>query len=506
MALKDSMSALPIIRINNTLTNKKNVFKPLHEGQVSIYACGVTVYDLCHLGHAMQAILYDTIVRYLRYRGFKVTYVRNYTDVDDKIIDRAQERGINPLQLSSEMIQACDEDMLAIGVRPADHQPKVSDYIPQIIAYIESLIEKGFAYSTESGDVYFNVRSKADYGKLSNQKIEQLRSGNRLQIDEEYSKRDPLDFALWKASEIEGARWQSPWGYGRPGWHIECSVMSSQLLGSHFDIHGGGRDLVFPHHENEIAQSEAHSHPNCQYANYWIHSGLLTVENQKMSKSTGNFLTIRDALVKYDFEVIRYNVFQVHYSSNVDFNAKNFGLGLKRVYYFYKTLDRVQQLTNGALNVNMELLPDVNIDKIVTAFTEAMDDDFNMPRAFVVIHELFSQINEIIDRKEIKLKNKIYSLQKLTETASCFLEVFGMLERQPSEFFEQIYQRLIDSRNLDTNQIDAMLTARISARETKDYVESDRLRQKLFELGLQVQDTPNGQTWEISEEALFSLC
>ena len=239
------MSTTPKIRITNTLTNRKEVFEPIQAGNVSIYACGVTVYDLCHLGHAMQAIIYDTIVRYLRHRNFQVNYVRNYTDVDDKIIDRANERGISPLELSNEMIKACDDDLAAVGVQPANSQPKVSDYIPEIISYIQTLIEKGYAYATENGDVYYEVRKKSDYGKLSNQKIEQLRSGQRTLNDDENVKNDPLDFALWKSSDVERARWQSPWGFGRPGWHIECSVMSSQLLGNHFDIHGGGRDLVF---------------------------------------------------------------------------------------------------------------------------------------------------------------------------------------------------------------------------------------------------------------------
>ena len=500
------MSATPEIRITNTLSNRKEVFRPINEGQVSIYACGVTVYDLCHLGHAMQAILYDTIVRYLRYRNYEVNYVRNYTDVDDKIIERAQERGISPLELSNEMIKACDDDLAAVGVQPASSQPKVSDYIPEIIKYIQTLIEKGYAYSTEKGDVYYEVRKKSDYGKLSNQKIEQLKSGQRVLSDEENDKKDLLDFALWKSSEVKGASWKSPWGYGRPGWHIECSVMSSQLLGNHFDIHGGGRDLVFPHHENEVAQSEAYSHPKCHYANYWIHSGLLTMNNQKMSKSTGNFLTIRDALKKYDFEVIRYNVFQVHYSSNVDFNADKFGLALKRIHYFYKTLDRINQIKNTVQDAPQEFLSDVDIAKIQKQFHDAMDDDFNMPRAFVVIQEIFSQINEILDRKGVKPRQKVYSLEKLAEIAIQFLDIFGLAQRSPENFFKQIYQRLVKSKKLDSNRVDFLLQARVKARQAKDYEESDRLRDQLLQLGLQVQDTPQGQCWEVSEEALYSLC
>ena len=502
----DNLSVAPEIRITNTLTNRKEIFKPIYEGQVSIYACGVTVYDLCHLGHAMQAILYDTIVRYLRYRNYKVTYIRNYTDVDDKIIERAQERGMSPLELSDEMIKACDNDLAAVGVQPANQQPKVSDYIPEIIKYIQTLIENGYAYSTERGDVYYEVRKKSDYGKLSNQKIEQLKSGQIVLDDEQNVKKDPLDFALWKSGTVDGACWKSPWGYGRPGWHIECSVMSSQLLGDHFDIHGGGRDLVFPHHENEVAQSEAFSHPKCHYANYWIHSGLLTMNNQKMSKSTGNFLTIRDALKKYDFEVIRYNVFQVHYSSNVDFNADKFGLALKRIHYFYKTLERVNQIKSTVQDAPQKLLLELDLIQLKKQFQDAMDDDFNMPRAFVVIQEIFSQINEILDRKGVKPKHKVYSLEKLAEIAIEFLKIFGLAQRSPEKFFKEIYQRLIESRQLDPDKVDFLLKARVKARQAKDYEESDRLRDQLLQLGLQVQDTPQGQLWEVSEDALYSLC
>ena len=279
------------------------------------------------------------------------------------------------------MIKACDDDLAAVGVQPANSQPKVSDYIPEIISYIQTLIEKGYAYATENGDVYYEVRKKSDYGKLSNQKIEQLRSGQRTLNDDENVKNDPLDFALWKSSDVEGLV-GSHWGFGRPGWHIECSVMSSQLLRNHFDIHGGGRDLVFlimktrlPNQKPTVIQNVIMQITGCT-------PGLLTMNNQKMSKSTGNFLTIRDALKKYDFEVIRYNVFQVHYSSNVDFNAEKFGLALKRIYYFYKTLDRVNQLVNSYDDAPQQILPEIDSVQLEERFHEAMDDDFNTPRAF----------------------------------------------------------------------------------------------------------------------------
>ncbi|MCJ8344564.1 cysteine--tRNA ligase, partial [bacterium] len=470
------------LKISNTLSGQKETFKPLEDGKIGIYACGVTVYDKCHIGHAMQAILFDTIVRYLELANFDVTYVRNYTDVDDKIIVRAEELGITPLELSSKMIKSSEDDMEALHVRPASHQPKVSDFIPEIIGFIQDLMDKGFAYATEAGDVYYRVRKKADYGKLSNQNPDALRSNVR--IDGEDNKEDSLDFALWKSEVKEGAFWDSPFGQGRPGWHIECSVMASQFLGVNFDIHGGGRDLVFPHHENEIAQSEARS--GCNYSNYWIHTGLLTVEKKKMSKSTGNFLTIEDALKLYDYELIRWNVYQNHYSSNIDFNQKTFGIGLKKLYYFYRTLSNLDEILEGATKFDEKLLEGFHPQSIRDRFDVAMHDDFNIPKAMVVINEAFGNINEIIELKGVKQKLKMFTLQSYKEVLNPILEVLELCQRTSSEFFEQIHTRYFSKLDLTIETIEDMLSKRLDARANKNYQESDSLRKELDLLGISV--------------------
>ena len=322
------------IRVTNTLSGKKEKLIPHEEGHIKIYACGVTVYDHCHIGHAMQAIYFDVMRNYLKFAGYKVTYVRNYTDVDDKIINKAKELNMKPLDLSEKIIKSSIKDMEAIGVKEADREPKVSETIPEIISMIEELIKKGFAYPTSEGDVYYRVQKKADYGKLSNRNVSDLRSNTRDLV--QGGKEDALDFALWKSDLTEGASWESPWGAGRPGWHIECSAMAKKHLGDTFDIHGGGRDLVFPHHENEIAQSESAN--SCTYCNYWVHSGLLTINKQKMSKSLGNHILISDFVSKYPGEVLRLAYLQYHYSSNVDFSEAVFNNCLKKLLYFYETL------------------------------------------------------------------------------------------------------------------------------------------------------------------------
>ncbi|MCX6129598.1 MAG: cysteine--tRNA ligase [Proteobacteria bacterium] len=322
------------IVLSNTLSGKKEKLETLEPNHVRMYACGVTVYDNCHIGHAMQAIYFDVIRSYLEFAGYRVSYVRNYTDVDDKIINKAKERGISPKALVEEVIQSSIADMESIGVRPANHEPRVSDSIPQIISMVQSLITKGYAYATAKGDVYYRVRKKFDYGKLSNRKLDELRVGTRDLA--ECEKEDDMDFALWKQDDTIGASWPSPWQQGRPGWHIECSAMAKMYLGASFDIHGGGRDLVFPHHENEIAQSEAAN--GCNYARYWIHSGLLTINKQKMSKSLGNHILIHDFVKRFPGEVLRLAYLQYHYSSNVDFTEQTFRQAARRLLYFYESL------------------------------------------------------------------------------------------------------------------------------------------------------------------------
>lgn len=487
-----------ILRLTNTLTNSKEIFRPIQSGRIGIYACGVTVYDECHLGHAMQAILFDTFVQYLKYRGFDVTYVRNYTDVDDKIILRAAELGESPLELSERMIQKSLEDMNSLGVHPADYEPKVSDNIPAIIDYIQQLIDKDFAYSTTEGDVYYRVLKKEDYGKLSNQKPDQLLVGHR--IDSKDSKENPLDFALWKHDETEGASWESPWGMGRPGWHIECSVMATKYLGSNFDIHGGGRDLVFPHHENEIAQAEAHT---CgPYANYWVHTGLMTLENQKMSKSVGNLIRIREALEKYSAEVLRWTIFQVHYSSDLNFTHQGFALSMRKLYYCYQTLRRSLELIDGGPSDDHH---GVDVKGYETAFREAMDDDFQIPRALVVVNQVFQDLNEILNRKGLKAPVRRGSIKPLLGLIRDLGRVLGLFQRNAEDFLSEIHNKYLNLKKIEPSFVDNSLNQRNELRKVREFEKADQIRFQLSELGILVLDTTGGSQWELSETALEEL-
>ncbi|MBW7875655.1 MAG: cysteine--tRNA ligase [Candidatus Cloacimonetes bacterium] len=484
------------MRLTNTLTGCKDEFVPSDPQYIKMYACGVTVYDKCHLGHAMQAILYDIFARYLRFKGYKVTYVRNFTDVDDKIIARASQLGVSPLELSDQMIEISRRDMLSLKVKPADFEPRVSEYIPQIIAYIQDLMTKGFAYVGQDGSVYFRVRLKEDYGKLSRQNISELRCGVRKDV--ETGKEDPVDFALWKVEETPGATWDSPWGRGRPGWHIECSVMASEILGDSFDIHGGGRDLVFPHHENEIAQSEAKS--GGTYARYWVHNGLLTVNRQKMSKSLNNFISIEDAVRDYGYELIRFNIYQYHYQSNIDFSAQGFFLGLSRLYSMYRTRQRVidymarHDLTPQSANSH----PGFH-----QAFCEAMDDDFNLPRVMVVIQSVLQSQNEIMDKKfSAQNAMELLSLESLLHNILPILEI-GL--REPQEFFHEIHSRYLALKSLTFAWVTEKIELRMKHRTDKNFAMADQIRDELLALGVSLLDSRDKTSWELSEKALEEL-
>ncbi|NDE17689.1 cysteine--tRNA ligase, partial [bacterium] len=386
---------LPQILVTNTLTRRKEPLKSLDPSgnKIRMYACGVTVYDDCHIGHAMQAIFFDVIRRYLEFAGYDVTYVRNFTDVDDKIIDRAKQRGMSPARLAQDMIESSDRDMEAIGVRPADHQPRVSEMIPQIVHMIQDLIRDEAAYATKSGDVYYRVRRKSDYGKLSGRNPDELRSGTRDLVQGD--KEDPLDFALWKKDDVPDASWDSPWGRGRPGWHIECSAMSKEYLGNSFEIHGGGRDLVFPHHENEIAQSESAN--KAPYASCWMHCGLLTIEKQKMSKSLGNHITIQDFLKSWTPEVLRFGILQYHYSSNVDFSKAVFQQCHRRLLYFYETLDLLNQMAPEKVSAPADPL---NHHWLIGEFHKAMSDDFNTAAALASLNKAMKAGRELAAGKK----------------------------------------------------------------------------------------------------------
>jgi cysteinyl-tRNA synthetase len=477
------------IFLRNSLTRKKETFEPLEAGQVKMYACGVTVYDECHIGHAMQAIYFDVIRNVFEHCGYRVTYVRNFTDVDDKIINRAQALGISPRKLVEDMIAASQRDMKALKIRSADCEPRVTEVIPEIISMIEDLIRTGNAYATDKGNVYFKVSSKKDYGKLSNRKPEELLSGTRELAGDE--KVDSLDFALWKKDEVEGASWDSPWGRGRPGWHIECSAMAKKFLGTHFDIHGGGRDLIFPHHENEIAQSECAN--KTDFAKYWLHSGLLTIKQQKMSKSLGNTITIQNFLKDWHAEVLRFAFLQNHYASNVDFDEGVFNTCRKRLFYFYKTLAMLAKATED--QTPSKLTPEEKtLAGLSEDFDAAMCDDFNSAMALAVLNNIARLANQILNSKKggASLAQNILTLMQQKG------RILGLFQESPQDFIDLHKARILRDLNLSEEVLESLIQKRKQARDQKDWTESDRIRTELTEKGISLHDTSDGTSWSIS--------
>ena len=448
-----------MLKIYNSLTKEKEFFKPIHDGRVSLYACGMTVYDYCHLGHARTMVSFDVVVRYLRSLNFEVNYVRNITDIDDKIINRANERNIAFDQLTSEFIEAMHDDEKALNILPPNEEPRATEYIDTIINLIALLLEKGFAYLGDNGDVYYQVSKFKEYGKLSKKDIQGLDAGHRVDVNE--SKIAPLDFVLWKKAKAGEPHWSSPWGDGRPGWHIECSAMSMNCLGENFDIHGGGYDLQFPHHENEIAQSEAAS--GKPFANYWMHVGFLQINQEKMSKSLGNFFTIRDALKKYDAEVLRYFLISSQYRSQLNYSLDNLD-NAKR------SLERLYQSIKG-----IALDASYHIDKQwVERFNEAMNDDFNTPEALSVLFKLSHEVN--------KTKDGV-----LAATLKHLANVLGILEKSPDAFLKGNVD--------DTQEIEALIVKRNKARMDKNWALADEIRQRLLTMGIELEDGVEGTTW-----------
>ncbi len=477
------------ILITNNLTKRKEIFTPVNPKQVKMYACGVTVYDHCHIGHAMQAIFFEVIRNFLEHLDFEVTYVRNYTDIDDKIIKRAQEMGISPLRLSSDMIASESEDIKNLGLKGANFTPKVSDYIPEIIAMITGLIEKNAAYPSQSGDVYYRVRQKKDYGKLSNRNLDELISGSRDLVEGE--KEDPLDFALWKNDQTEDASWASPWGVGRPGWHIECSVMAKKFLGDTFDIHGGGRDLMFPHHENEIAQSESAN--TAPFANYWIHSGLMTINEQKMSKSLGNHISIKDFLRDWPAEVLKIAVLSHHYASNIDFSQKVFQKALGRLIYYYETLLRLDALGNTA--VKTALLPGFSPQEIEESFKKSMCEDFNTATTLALLNKEFKKAQEIFSKKISPERDATAA-----QLAAKFRElgaVLTLFQEDPKIFVANLKERYLKKINISADEVKQNIVLRNEARLSKYYAQADEIRNKLMAWGLILRDSPEGTEWMI---------
>jgi cysteinyl-tRNA synthetase len=481
------------IKLYNTATRVKEEFQPLDPGKVGMYVCGVTVYDLCHVGHARSSIVFDVLVRYLRARGFQVTYVRNFTDIDDKIIDRARALGKETAALAQENIDAFYQDMERLGVLKADHEPRATDFIPAMIAMTRRLMEKGYAYA-EGSDVFYSVESYRGYGGLSGRKLDEMKAGSRIAVDEK--KRHPMDFVLWKGAKPGEPQWPSPWGPGRPGWHIECSVMSSHYLGETFDIHGGGMDLLFPHHENERAQSVAANGGG--FARYWVHNGFVTVESEKMSKSLGNFLTIRDALASYHPEVLRLFLLSKHYRSPLDF-SKDAILELQSALVrVYRTIRRIQEFLGEAEAAKPEKSAGGDLSKVgqntfLAQFTEIMDDDLNTAGAVGLLFERIKEMNRRMDAEGGTPGRE--GMERLRTDREEFLSaarVLGLLEEDPEEFIRKLS---VSDAGLSEGEIELLIQERTLARKEKRWADADTVRSKLKEAGIVLEDGPKGTTW-----------
>lgn len=472
------------IQVYNSLTRKKEEFRPKVPGRVTMYVCGPTVYALSHIGHARSAVAFDAIYRYLLHRGFDVTYARNYTDVDDKIIKRAADEGTDSTTVAEEYIKAFDEDMAELGVSIPTHRPKATETMEKIIEVVETLIEKGYAYEVE-GDVFFAVRKFEGYGKLSGRDIEELESGSRVEVDKR--KTDPLDFALWKASKPGEPSWESPWGPGRPGWHIECSAMCMKWLGETIDIHGGGKDLIFPHHENEITQSEAAT-GKAPFVRYWLHNGFVNIEHEKMSKSLGNILNIRDALAAHTSESVRYFLLSSHYRSPIDYTGESIREAEAAVERFYQTVHRIKEECPEALDAEA---PEEEAKERLAPVEEAMDDDFNTAGAIGVIFREVSRANRLLDGgKGPDTARELAVALAVFKEAGSFL---GIFHRSPEEYFDEKK----GLSGLPAEEIEKLIEERNMARKEKDFARADEIRDELAEKGIVLKDGAKGTTWTV---------
>ena len=457
------------LQIYNTLAREVQPFAPLEPGHVRMYVCGMTVYDLCHLGHARAMVAFDVVQRWLKVSGYRVTYVRNITDIDDKIIKRALENGETIRGLTDRMIDALHEDADALGIERPTHEPRATEYVPQMVQLIETLQGKGLAYQAENGDVNYAVRKFPNYGRLSGKSVDELRAGERVAVQD--GKQDPLDFVLWKsakASEPDDAKWDSPYGVGRPGWHIECSAMGCALLGEQFDIHGGGADLQFPHHENEIAQSEGAT--GNAPVRFWMHNGFVRVDNEKMSKSLGNFFTIREVLQDYDAETVRFFILRAHYRSPLNYSDAHLDDARAALKRLYTALSLVPADVPAQIDWN---------DPFAARFKNAMDDDFGTPEAVAVLFDLASEVNRTRSPERAGL---------LRALGGCI----GLLQDDPQRFLQA-------GSALDADAIQAQIDARAAAKAAKDWAEADRIRKALLEQGVVLKDSPTGTTWEMAQ-------
>ena len=484
------------MQIYNSLTRKKEEFVPLKPGHVSMYVCGITAYDFCHIGHARSAVVFDVLVRYLRYAGLDVTFVRNFTDVDDKIINRANREGTDFETIASTYIDAFYEDMDRLGIMRADIEPKATEHIADMITLCENLIAKGHAYSTPDGDVYFRVRSYDGYGKLSGRNIEDLKAGARIEPGEK--KEDPLDFALWKGAKPGEPSWPSPWGPGRPGWHIECSAMSERFLPLPFDIHGGGQDLAFPHHENERAQTEAAT--DKQFVRYWVHNGFVQINSEKMSKSLNNFVTIRDILANYLPEVLRFFLITKHYRSPLDYTFDALEESERALKRIYLTKAAAEAHVAGTKWTGTQLPAEIVVEAtaLEAKWDDSMADDLNTAAALGHVFGLMKIVNRILEDKALKKSEQgrdlIRHALKLFERWG---EVLGLFLMPSADFLTQLKASRVQRRKIDTDLIETRLKERQEARAAKDFARSDAIRDELLALGVTIQDTPQGAQWDV---------
>ncbi len=464
------------LKIFNTLSGEKESFVPLTPGQVRMYVCGVTVYDSAHVGHARSLTTFDVVYRYLKFSGYDVKFVRNFTDVDDKIIKKANDEKASCEIITNRYIEEYYRDSEALGLLRPSEEPRATSHIPEIIALIERLQSKGLAYSVD-GDVYYEVACFKDYGKLSRKKIAELEAGSRVEVDER--KKSPLDFALWKSSKPGEPMWDSPWGPGRPGWHVECSAMSTKYLGQPFDIHGGGTDLMFPHHENEIAQSEAAF--DCPFARYWIHNGLLTVNGEKMSKSLGNYFTIQEILAEQDAAALRQWFLGSQYRSPMDFSKEGLeeaGRGTARIY---ETIDRIDHSIEGRTQTSPDPV-------LMDAFRQEMDDDFNTPRALALIFDEVRALNRLLDDK------KLQGIESRGAALRMICDVLGLLHEG---YADRKRERWLRTATIGREAIENMIAQRDKARKEKNWEEADRIRDQLQREGIMIEDTPGGTLWKV---------
>ncbi|MDD4950967.1 MAG: cysteine--tRNA ligase [Desulfovibrionaceae bacterium] len=483
------------MRLYNTLTRKKQDFTPADGRTVNMYVCGITAYDLCHVGHARSAVVFDVLVRYLRHKGLKLRFVRNFTDVDDKIIRRAAELGMTPQETAEKYIREFYADMDRLGVLRADLEPRCTEHVPEMIDLTQRLIDKGHAYAAASGDVYFRVRSFTGYGRLSGRNIEELRSGARIEPGEE--KEDPLDFALWKAAKPGEPWWDSPWGRGRPGWHLECSAMSEKHLPLPLDIHGGGQDLAFPHHENEIAQTEAAT--GRTLARFWVHNGFVQINQEKMSKSLGNFFTIRDILEKYLPETLRFLLVSIHYRSPLDFSFEALDEAEKGLRRVYSALAQVREELGRAKWSKTPAAGDKELQDLESGWSEAMEDDLNTAGALGQVFGAVRLAGRLLEDKALRRSEAARGLwTRILEDVRAWGRVLGLFEREPQEFLRELRACRAARRGVEPEAVESLLRDRQAARKDKDFAAADRIREELAALGVEVKDTPKGPDWDVA--------